>query len=183
MTTLVLLLEEPSAREMLKGLLPRILPGNVQTRYIVFEGKQDLDKQLVRKLRDWKAPDSAFLVVRDQDAGDCHSIKEMLVAKCYEAGHSEAVVRIACRELESWYIGDLAAVEAGLNLKGLSKHQNKAKYRKPDAIVNLSRELVKLTRNSYQKMAGSRAIGPELQLEKNLSPSFCVFIAAIKGLF
>ena len=34
---LVFLLEEPSAREMLKGLLPRVLPHPVQIRYIVFD--------------------------------------------------------------------------------------------------------------------------------------------------
>jgi len=36
---LVFLLEEPSTREMLKGLLPRFLPEIIMVRYIVFEGK------------------------------------------------------------------------------------------------------------------------------------------------
>ena len=40
---LVFLLEEPSAREMLKGSLPRVLPDAVQVRYVVFEGKHDLE--------------------------------------------------------------------------------------------------------------------------------------------
>ena len=46
MSNLVCLLEEPSAEEMLKGVLPRFLPDNIQVKYIVFEGKQDLEKQL-----------------------------------------------------------------------------------------------------------------------------------------
>lgn len=33
------LLEEPSANEMLKGILPRILPENIHVRYVVFDGK------------------------------------------------------------------------------------------------------------------------------------------------
>jgi hypothetical protein len=37
MTTLVFLLEEPSAREMLKGILPKILPKTVGPEYKVFE--------------------------------------------------------------------------------------------------------------------------------------------------
>jgi len=49
--TLVFFLEEPSAREILKGLLPRLLPPDVEPRFVVFEGKQHLDKQLVKKLR------------------------------------------------------------------------------------------------------------------------------------
>ena len=49
MKTIVFFLEEPSAREMLEGMLPRILPDGVQTRYLVFKGKQDLEKNLVAK--------------------------------------------------------------------------------------------------------------------------------------
>ncbi len=41
MTTYAFFLEELSAAEMLKGLLPRLLPADADTRYIVFEGKQD----------------------------------------------------------------------------------------------------------------------------------------------
>lgn len=41
MTVLVFLLEEPSAKIMLEGVLPRVLPPEVDVHYIVFEGKQD----------------------------------------------------------------------------------------------------------------------------------------------
>ena len=71
---LVFFLEEPSAREMLKGLLPRVLPDVISFRYLVFEGKQDLEKNIVRRLRGWRAPNSVFIVLRDQDAGDCSAI-------------------------------------------------------------------------------------------------------------
>ena len=40
MTYLVCMLEEPSAEEMLKAVLPKILPKTVYVRYMVFEGKQ-----------------------------------------------------------------------------------------------------------------------------------------------
>ncbi|MBU2552103.1 MAG: hypothetical protein KKB20_27075, partial [Proteobacteria bacterium] len=71
MRNLVVFLEEQSAKEMLRKLLPRILPGNIAVRYIVFEGKQDLEKQLIGKLRGWLIPETSFLVLRDQDVGDC----------------------------------------------------------------------------------------------------------------
>lgn len=51
MTTYAFFLEELSAAEMLKGLLPRLLPADADTRYIVFEGKQDLEKNLEKKLK------------------------------------------------------------------------------------------------------------------------------------
>lgn len=46
MTTVVFCLEEPSARAMLEGVIPRLFP-DVQFRFVVFEGKQDLHKRLV----------------------------------------------------------------------------------------------------------------------------------------
>lgn len=38
MSTLVFLLEEPSARDRLEGLLPRLLPAGVEVVFFVFEG-------------------------------------------------------------------------------------------------------------------------------------------------
>lgn len=52
MRTLAFLIEEPSARALLEGLLPRLLPGeSVHPRFLVFEGKQDLEANIARKLR------------------------------------------------------------------------------------------------------------------------------------
>lgn len=119
-------LEEPSAREMLKGLLPRILPAQVTVRYVVFEGKRDLDKNLVRRLQGWRTPNTAFVVLQDQDATDCVDLKQRLMRKCGDAGRPDAVVRIVCRELESWYFGDLRAVEQGLEIGNMQRHARKA---------------------------------------------------------
>lgn len=179
MRTLVFFLEEPSAKAMLEGWLPRILPANVMPRYVVFEGKQDLEKNLGRRLQGWLQPESSFLVLRDQDSGPCEEIKQRLTSICAKAGRPETIVRIACRELEGWYFGDLVAVEHGLELTGLFAHSAKAKYRDPDRIVNPSTELEALTRGRYQKVIGSRAIGPHLEVSRNTSHSFAVFYQGI----
>lgn len=182
MKTLVVLLEERSACEMLKGLLPHILPDNVGWKCIPFEGKQDLEAQMERKLRGWHTPKTAFMVLRDQDSGDCRQTKSRLAQKCRAAGRHETVVRIACCELESWYFGDLEATEKGLGINGLVRFRNSRKYRVPDSIVSPSRELKKITQNRYEKIAGSRAIGPELGVnpEQNTSVSFRHFLSGIK---
>ena len=60
--TLVCCLEELSAREMLAGVLVRILPTNWNVQYIVFEGKQDLLGRLQMRIRGWQLPNSFFLV-------------------------------------------------------------------------------------------------------------------------
>jgi hypothetical protein len=182
MKTLVLLLEEPSAKAMLEGLLPRVLPKGVHFHFIVFDGKQDLERQLGRKIKQWLKPQSVFLVMRDQDSGDCRVIKENLLRICREAGRPEALVRIACRELESWYFGDLAAVEKGLGQMGVVSYAAKAKYRVPDQIVNPATELFKVTKGSYKKIGGSRKIGPHLDIKNNTSRSFQVFLDGIRRL-
>jgi len=56
MTELVFLLEESSTRAMLEGVIPRLFPEGVAVRYIVFEGKQDLEKQMVLKLKGCTPP-------------------------------------------------------------------------------------------------------------------------------
>ena len=182
MKTIVFFLEEPSAREMLTGVLPRILPDNIQIRYFVFQGKQDLERNLKKKLSGWRVPDSVFVVMRDQDSGDCKAIKAKLTNLCHETGRAGVLVRVACRELESFYLGDLAAVEQGLDLKGLCRQQQKRKFRNPDELANPAEELYRLTGNRYDKVAGSRAIAPNLSLEVNRSNSFRVLLAGITNL-
>ena len=184
MITLVFFLEEPSARGLLEELLPRFLPmDRVRLRFVVFEGKQDLERQLVRRMRLWRASDSRFIVLWDQDAADCEDVKQRLVALCREARRPDALVRVACREIESWYLGDLRAVEAGLGVNGLARRQERRKFRDPDRLGSPSRELAALTRNVYQKVRGSRAIAPLLALDgSNRSRSFHAFIAGVRRL-
>ena len=182
MSELVILLEELSARTMLEGLLPRLLPETIPVRYIVFEGKSDLDAQIIRRLQHYRVHDAKFVVLRDKDADDCRAVKAGLVEKCREAHRPETLVRIACHELESWYLADLAAVEQALDVRGLAASQNKRKYRQPDTLANAAEELTKLTQHRYQKVGGSRAIGRCLDINNTRSRSFEVFIAGLRRL-
>jgi len=186
MTTLVFLLEEPSARAMLQGILPRLFPEEVASKFLVFEGKQDLDKRLEQRVRGWLAPDAFFVVIRDKDAGNCQDIKQRLQEKLVHAGHPNSLVRIACHELESYYLGDLAAVEAGMNCRGLSNLQKKSKYRTPDNLTNPAQELAKLAdskKADYQKVAGSRDIAAHMKLDgSNRSHSFNVLVEGLRRL-
>ncbi len=180
MMQLVFFLEGPSEEALLKGLLPRFLPNHVNVHYVVFEGKQDLEKRLVKRMRGWCLPDTRFVVLRDKDAGDCVVIKKRLRLLCKEAGHDDALVRIACHEIESWYLGDLSAVEQGLGITGIAKSQGKAKFRDPDRLANAAKELATITKGGYQKLGGSRKMGPCLALKGNKSNSFNVFISGVQ---
>ena len=182
MRSLVCLLEGPSEKEMLEHLILRLLEDEFEVYYIVFEGKQDLEKRLEQKIKFWQKPHSSFLIMRDQDAGDCLSIKANLQTIIKRTGkQSVSFVRIACHELESFYLGDLAAVELGLSISGLAGKQGNRKYRTPDRLGNPAEELCKLTGNRYQKVSGSRTIGPHLKIDgTNKSHSFNVLLAGIR---
>lgn len=181
MTEIVFLLEEESAAAMLEGLLPKILPSGFCPRFVPFEGKQDLDRQLVRKIKGYRSPDAKFVVLRDQDQSDCLALKNDLLRKCATTGRSDILIRIVCRELESWFLADLGAVEMGLGVDNLKPLQNKNPYRTPDEIHSPSIRLKKITPN-YQKMSGSRAIGKNLNPTNNRSHSFFAFVKGIKRL-
>ena len=180
MRTLVVFTEEMSAKVMLESLLPRMLPQDMHIQCVSFEGKQDLEKQLPIKLRGWRTPDTHFVILRDQDDGNCHHIKRNLKSICNAANKPKVLIRIACRELESWYFGDLAAVEVGLEINGLIDLRRKARYRDPDRIINPSAELKNITKNRYQKVNGSRIIGKHLSLDNTCSRSFRNFIRGVR---
>jgi len=179
---LVFLLEEPSAKAMLESLLPRMLDPGIKPRLLNFEGKQDLEKQMVKRMKGYLNPHARFIVMRDQDATpDCRLVKEALLKRCAETGRQNVtLVRIACRELESFYLADLAAVEIALGLNGLVKQQLKAKFRNPDVLQNPSKELLTLTEQRYHKVSGSRIIGQHLDVNNERSSSFKNLIAGIK---
>jgi hypothetical protein len=172
--TIVFLLEEASARDLLEGYLPRLLPDGVDVVYQVFEGKQDLERRLVRTLRAWRRPESRFVVMRDQDAADCRVVKARLVDLVQQSGRSDCLVRVACHELESWVLGDWSAVAEAFERPALKALADNHQYRDTDRLV---RPLDYLRRHipDYQKRDGARRVGPLLRLERSKSASFRSF--------
>lgn len=180
MKELVVLVEEKSMKELLNILLPKILSDEISFRVISFEGKSDLEISGLRKLSAWQNPDAKFIISRDQDAGNCTLLKQELVNLCRESARNEFLVRIVCHELEAWYFGDLKAVEAAYG-GSLEKYSRKAKYRIPDDIINPSVELKKLVPN-YTKVLGAQSIAQFMDINKNTSKSFQVFVAGVRRL-
>ena len=182
MKELVFLLEEKSAMAMLENMLPRMLHPDIFPRFIPFEGKQDLEKQMPKRLRAYLNPQARFIVFRDQDiAPDCVVLKARLVEQCQQAGQSaKTLVRIACKELETFYLADLRAVEQGLAIDKLASKQVSKKFRNPDRLGSPSKELDVLTHGKYQKVSGSRAIGKFLDPSNERSASFRNLVTAIR---
>lgn len=181
MKHLVFLLEEKSSQTLLDILIPRFF-NNVNHQCISFDGKQDLEKHLVKTLKGYNIPNSSFIIVRDQDSGDCLKIKSNLQDLCMKGGCKPAIIRIACRELESWYFGDLAAVSRALEIPKLESYAKKSKYRNPDSIVSPKSELKKITNFAYQQVSSSRLIAKYMSKDSNSSHSFNILLKGVEKL-
>ncbi|MDR1009342.1 MAG: DUF4276 family protein [Rickettsiales bacterium] len=179
---LVFLLEEKSARNMLEQIVPSIIDiKNISVYYFDFNGKSDLKKNIELKMRFWKLKDTFFIILQDQDANDCKILKSELVSKCEASGRKHYLVRIACRELESFYFGNLMAVERALLIPGLAnKYKNTKRFRSPDDIVSPGQHLIEITKGKYIKTTGSTEIGKYLMRDDNKSNSFNILVSGIR---
>lgn len=176
---LVFLLEEKSMKYFLDGILPKFLPDDVSFITIPHEGKSDLQKSIPRKLRGWREPDVKFVIVQDQDMNDCMELKKKLLEICGEDTH-EKIIRIACHELEAWYFGDLEAVSKAYD-KDLSAISRKRMYQIPDNIIDPKKELKKIL-PEHQQINGAKRIAEYIDVDKNSSKSFNVFVSGVKRL-
>lgn len=179
MKEIVFLVEEPSMKEFLKVILPKVIPDNILYTIIRHEGKQDLEKSIPQKLRAFRQPETRFVVLIDQDSNDCIVLKNCLLELCQEGGRENCLVRIVCHELESWFLGDLAAVGQAYNMNTLARRQSEAKFRQPDRLGNPA-QVLKLLVPDYQKISGARAVSKHMKLSENGSYSFAVFLNGLQ---
>ena len=182
MTKLVFLVEESSMADLLDGLLPRIFPA-LRCQCIPHEGKQDLERSIPRKLRAWREPGVSFVVARDQDSGDCRQIKARLTDLCRKGGRADTLVRVVCREIEAWYIGDPEALAQAFPeaRRRALRELNRARYRNPDTVVRPSEAIAKRI-PEFQKRRGARRMADHLSRE-NCSRSFQVFLEGVERLY
>lgn len=177
MSRLVFLLEEYSMKVLLDGLLPRLMP-ELQFLCVPHEGKQDLEKSIPRKLRAWREPGVRFVVVRDNDSGDCHALKARLVEACEQGGRGDTLVRIACQELEAWYLGEPEALGRAFGNANLADLGQQARFRDSAVVVQPAAALEDLV-PEFQKVSGARLMALHLTRERNRSTSFRCFIEGI----
>ncbi len=180
MSRIVFLLEDYSMKVLLDGLLPRLVPG-LPFLCVHHEGKQDLEKSVTRKLRAWREPGVRFVVLRDNDGGDCRALKDRLATLCRNGGRQDTLIRIACQELEAWYLGEPAALAQAVGNDRLRDLGARARYRDPDAVVRPSAEIESLI-PEFQKVSGARRMAILLSRDGNRSRSFQALIEGIDRL-
>jgi len=190
---LEVLVEEPSAKEALQALLPRIVPG-VRFEIISFDGKENLLRKLPHRLRDysryWASVNLRIVVLVDRDDDDCVALKGQLLKMANEAGlPTEAVVfRIVIEELEAWFLGDIPAVCAAYP-RMPADLAKQAKFRDPEIVPGGTWEALwyALRKHGYYplrfpKSVAAAAIAPYMDVESNTSKSFQLFRDGLRRL-
>ncbi len=188
MARIEILVEETSMKEFLTILLPNVMekPWELNNNYFIrsFEGKNDLQKNIpskVKYLSNWNHESVGIVVMQDQDSSDCKVLKQKLLNICNENGTCPKLVRIICKELESWYIGDFVALNKAYPKFNYLNYIKKAKYRNPD-ICNASDEIKRLI-PEFQKVGGAKRIAPFIKIDINKSESFQQTISGLKRFF
>ncbi len=177
---IMFLLEEQSAEEMLKQFMPRHFPG-VSCTYRRFSGKGELLKRLAKVVRNHDDSECHFLILCDRDQDDCRKLKKHIDTLCHQTGkHHKCKIRIACYELESWYLAQLDVVASHFGVPELVRQQNR--YANSDNVDKPSKILERITRKNYQKIKGSRIMGRYLEKDVPRSTSFRHFINAITSI-
>jgi Domain of unknown function (DUF4276) len=195
------LLEEESAEVALNNLLPKFLPDNITYHFHVFQGKQDLIKKLRERFRGYRRylpPDWIIVVLLDYDKGDCKELKARLENIAEKEGFTtlsmvglkgkfQVVNRLAIKELEAWFFGDLIAMRQAYPRIpiGLSR---KKQYRNPDNIENTWETLEKIFQRAGYYPGGlpkkevAQNISKHMDPMQNSSKSFQIFRNTLKKL-
>jgi hypothetical protein len=179
------LLEEPSMKNFLLEILPKVLPIGYRINVNCFlrphQGKSDLQKSIPRKIKLFSSfhKPAKIIILHDQDASDCRKLKAMLLKLCgdNQNGVCPVLVRIPCRELENWYLGDMDAIEKVYPIFNANSYKNRARFRNVDDVFG-GHELSKII-NTFQKGHASKVIPKYMDLNSNTSKSFNHLLSGI----
>ncbi|MDM8567150.1 DUF4276 family protein [Candidatus Halobeggiatoa sp. HSG11] len=182
------LVEDYSTRKFLEGILPRLEFENFEIKH--HRGKEDLTSYLPKIVPSLSKRAKQIIIILDQDKQDCVKLKNALNDKMVHCA-CEYKIRIACYELEAWFLGDMAAIsKCSLRFKA-SYFKGKEKYRDIDKIEKPSSVIEKIVPNWKKdytsKPKFAKTIAPFMSLEQrgskqaNRSHSFHVLLETLRN--
>lgn len=198
------LVEEPSAEQALRQLLPKLFARQPDDHWKIINlgSKSKLLKVLPDRLAAYRqrigqGENLRIMVLLDRDHDDCAVLKRRLENDARQAGLSTkaapaadgrfvVVTRIIIEELESWFIGDPPALRKAfpsLPPRALTA----GIFRNPDnggSWEALHRLLKRhgIYRQHYPKIDAARKIAAHLQPASNHSASFQTFARGVQAL-
>ncbi len=197
------LVEEPSAEEALRHILPEILQGRARFGIRQMKSKGNLLRKLPERLAAYadrirKGEDIRIVVLVDRDADDCRRLKTELERMAERAGLRtksspgtggvfQVVNRVVVEELEAWFLGDAEALRKAF--PGLPRIALRGPFASPDNVMNGTWEALhrflrkhRVYRGSYPKIEAARKIAPHMDAARNRSPSFRAFTSGVEAL-
>lgn len=189
--------EERSAKQFFERLMIKIFAeqnlshqeAKLRFRVYSYSGKDDLKNSLKTTVPTIsKQPKAKILITIDQDTKNCKSLKKELERIIAGNCHCQHKIRIICRELESWFLGDLESIRKSYSRFKPEEYRNKADFRnidqrksKPsDTLLKIIPELKGMQK--LPKVSVAETISQNLSLNNNRSHSFNATITAIKTL-
>jgi hypothetical protein len=192
--------EELSAEETLKNLIPKIIGDPHQFNIHAYSGKSDFKKKILSRLKGYKnyiTDNHKIFLLLDNDENSCYDIKTELEDYCQKArliSKSKAkdpkkfhvITRVVVKELESWFFGDMPAIKTAY--PKIPKNKLK-KYRdlNPDKLSGGTWEKLHEVLKSggyyprrYSKIEVSQKISPYMNVNNNKSISFNQFKQALE---
>ena len=181
MPDLVFIVEEPSKEAFLTALLPHFdIPDTLNVYYQSGTGYSEFGGLVRKVLREWRTPGVQFVILCDQDQSNCVAKKQELLAAVPEHIRRRVAVRIVCDELESWYVGEPAALEQALPELGSVSAIPELRGA-PDAIARPSRRIAQgIGRAKLKKVALAESISVRMDPDANTSHSFNLFVQTLR---
>ena len=128
----------------------------------------------------WRTPHTRFLVLCDQDNADCKERKQRIIERVAVTWRGAVDVRIVCRQLETWYLGDLDALVAA-RPKLAAFARSSTVRGQPDLIVAPAKLIeAQLAEGRLRKRALARDVGLHARTHANRSHSFNVFVDKLR---
>jgi hypothetical protein len=202
MTRIEFLVEEQSAEEALRHLLPKITKNRGRAKVLSLGSKYKMLKKLPSRLAAYRQRIESgerlrVVVLVDRDDDDCESLKGMLEKMAREAalptktspdanGCFQVLNRVVVEELESWFIGDPAALQKAFG--SLPKINAAAGiFRNPDnggTWEALHRFLTShgIYKSGFPKIDAARRIAPHMETAGNRSKSFQTFVSGLEAM-
>ena len=185
--TLHIFTEEVSFEKFARHLFSRLIP-DVDVRIYPHQGKQDLERALRTTLPVIsKRQGARILVTRDQDSDNCRTLKKKLLELFSGQCFCTYKIRIVCRELECWMLGDMEAIAKAYPRFKPEQFKYKADFRNVDIIADAPDRLLRMIpelklNRSLPKITFASNVAPHMNTDANTSVSFKHFVTAVRQL-
>lgn len=162
MKRLLFMVEGPADAEFLEAFLPGIGIRPQLCKIRNYGGRSCLLDEIAVELGGPEVRGAVILIDQDDLAkqdeyGDCTELKAVFAAAAGSGAGKPVRVRIACQERESWYLGDVSALQEAFPNTPAASWKKMGAPDNPDAVINPSEKLAGI--RGFNHMEAARRMG------------------------